>query len=117
MIKEPQIPLFDLIMCLSDAVDLVSPAVADHHKQVAYIAYSIGAELDLPMKERNELVLAGSLHDIGALSLKERIDLLQFEFENPHLHAGVGYFLLNLFLYHKRTISSARKKNFCEHIY
>ena len=97
MIKEPQIPLFDLIMCLSDAIDLVSPAVANHHKQVAYIAYSIGAELNLPMEQRNDLVLAGSLHDIGALSLKDRIDTLEFEFKNPHLHAEVGYFLLNLF--------------------
>src|SRR3989304_855626 len=81
---ESRIPLFDVIMCVSRAVDLVSPAVANHHKQVAYIAGMIGAELHLSAKERNELALAGALHDIGALSLKERLDILHFEFQEPH---------------------------------
>jgi len=97
MIKEPQIPLFDLITSLSTAMDLVSSAVVNHHKQVAYIAFSIGAELGLPTEQQNELVLAGALHDIGALSLKDRMDTLQFEVENPHQHAESGYLLLKMF--------------------
>ena len=97
MIKEPQIPLFDLIMSLSTAMDLVSSAVVNHHKQVAYIAFSIGAELGLPTEQQNELVLAGALHDIGALYLKDRIDMLQFEVANPHHHAEIGYLLLKMF--------------------
>jgi HD-GYP domain-containing protein (c-di-GMP phosphodiesterase class II) len=97
MIREPQIPLFDLIMCLSGATDLVSISVANHHKQVAYIAFSMGQELGLPIEEQNDLLLAGSLHDIGALSLKERLNLLQFDVENPHRHAELGYLLLKGF--------------------
>ncbi len=97
MIKEPQIPMFDLILSLSTAMDLVSSAVVNHHKQVAYIASSIGAELGLPSEQQNELVLAGALHDIGALSLKDRIDTLQFEAEKPHHHAECGYLLLKMF--------------------
>ncbi len=97
MIKEPQIPLFDLIMSLSTAMDLVSTAVVNHHKQVAYIALSIGAELGLPREQQNQLVLAGALHDIGAFSLKDRLDTLQFEIENPHEHTELGYLLLETF--------------------
>lgn len=103
MIKEPRIPLFDLIMCLSDAIDLVSPAVVNHHKQAAYIAFSIGTELGLPMEQRNELMLAGALHDCGALSLKDRIDTLQFEAKEPHRHAELGYLLIKKF----KPLSSA----------
>lgn len=94
MIKEPRIQIFDLIMSLSRAIDLVSPAVVNHHMQVACIALSIGRELNLPAAQLNEQVLAGSLHDIGAFSLKERIATLQFELENPHGHAEAGFLLL-----------------------
>lgn len=97
MIKELQIPLFDLLVCLSDAMDLISPVVVNHHRQVAYIAFSIGAKLGLPIEQQKELVLAGALHDIGALSLKDRIDTLQFELQNPHQHAELGYLLLKKF--------------------
>ncbi len=92
-----KIRLIDLIICLSDATDFIDPAVVDHHKQVAYIAYSIAAELGLSPKEQKELILAGSLHDIGAFSLKERKDALAFELRNPHGHARNGYALLRLF--------------------
>ena len=91
------IELLDLIMCLSDAMDFIDPAVVDHHKRVAYIAYNIGAELGLSLNELKQLVLAGSLHDIGAFSLRERRDTLAFEVSNPHGHAMTGYSLLGLF--------------------
>lgn len=97
MIKEPQILLFDLVVSLSNAMDLVSPVVVGHHKRVAYIALSIGEELGLPMEQQNELVLAGVLHDSGALSLRDRLSTLQFELENPHEHAELGYLLLRRF--------------------
>ncbi len=97
MIGEMQVSLFDLVMGLSDAVDLVSPAVANHHKQVAYVAFSIGGELGLPVEEQRDLVLAGALHDIGGLSLKDRIDAMKFEIEKPHEHAELGYSLIKTF--------------------
>lgn len=37
MIRNLQIPLFDLAMSLSDAMDLVSEKLADHHKGVAEV--------------------------------------------------------------------------------
>ncbi len=95
--NETKIKLLDLIMCLSDAMDFIDPAVVSHHKQVAYIAYSIGTEMGLSLAQQNELLLAGALHDIGAFSLKERKDILQFEIDNPSRHAEAGYALLKLF--------------------
>ena len=76
---------------------MISPAVVDHHYRVAYIASAIASELHLTPDEKANLLLAGALHDCGALSLKERIDALQFEAEHPHLHAEQGYLLLSAF--------------------
>ncbi len=40
--KDLRVSLFDLAMSLSEAIDLVSPDVANHHTQVAYTAHNIG---------------------------------------------------------------------------
>jgi HD-GYP domain-containing protein (c-di-GMP phosphodiesterase class II) len=69
----------------------------DHHKHVAYIASALSTELGLTEKEETLLMMAGALHDTGALSLKERIDTLSFEMKSPHEHAEAGYLLLKTF--------------------
>ncbi|HIJ66209.1 MAG TPA: HD domain-containing protein [Candidatus Hydrogenedentes bacterium] len=97
MDRETRIPLFDLVACVSDALDLVSPAVVNHHMQVAYVATALAAELGLPQRQRNALTVAGALHDIGAFSAKERQDTLAFELARPHRHAKIGGMLLTMF--------------------
>ncbi|OWZ82790.1 HD-GYP domain-containing protein [Natranaerobius trueperi] len=101
MIGEFTISLFDISMSLTDAMDLVSPNVVDHHKKVSYISLNIGKEYGLDDNRLEELVLAGLLHDSGALSDKERIDNLRFELEKPHRHAEVGFQLLKDLPYFK----------------
>ncbi|MHB8883072.1 MAG: HD-GYP domain-containing protein [Thermodesulfovibrionales bacterium] len=95
--KALNVPLIEMSMCLSNALDLVSSRVVDHHKRVAYIACSIAAELGMPEDEREILMLAGLLHDIGAISAKDRLETLQFELENPDFHAELGYRLIRTF--------------------
>jgi len=46
--SELQIPLIEMVSALSDAMDLISPRLVDHHKRVAYIATSIADEMGLP---------------------------------------------------------------------
>jgi len=91
MQKGFQIPLFDMVMCLSSAIDLVSPAVTDHHKRVSYVASMLAGEVGLPDGEIVDLIMAGALHDIGGLTLKDRLDALTFEVESPHIHSELGY--------------------------
>ena len=97
MINEQKIPFFDLVMCLSSTIDLINPALVNHHKRVAYIASSLGSQMGLSFDEQNDLVIAGALHDIGALSLKDKLAALQFDFANPQAHAELGYQLLKNF--------------------
>ncbi|MBU1669926.1 MAG: HD domain-containing protein [Actinobacteria bacterium] len=94
---EPGVSLFEMVLALSRALDLVHPSVADHNLKVSYIATSIGRELGFTPEQQAELAIAGALHDIGALSLEERLEINEFEMEDPHRHAERGHRLLRLF--------------------
>ena len=94
MVEEVRVALFDIVTAISDAVDLVNPALVNHHFRVAYIASSLANELGLGREEKDRLLIAGMLHDIGALELRERIESLDFEFQNPYRHAEMGFLLL-----------------------
>lgn len=65
MIADLKISLCDLSMALSDVMDLVSPVFSGHHRQVAYIALSIGKDMGLPESERSAIAFAAALHDSG----------------------------------------------------
>ncbi|SJZ30241.1 HD-GYP domain-containing protein [Selenihalanaerobacter shriftii] len=103
MNKVIEVSLFDMIMCLSDAIDLVSKAVSGHHKRVAYIASSIAVEMGLSKEEERNLIMAGALHDAGAISLQERLQALKFDTtyayssEETCQHAQIGYHLIKQF--------------------
>lgn len=100
MIRDPHISLFEVVICLSNAMDLINPQVVNHHKQVATIALSIASELGLTIKEQNNIVIAALLHDSGALSYEERADAMMFDadsLKSIHRHAKIGYAILNNF--------------------
>ncbi len=91
------ISMYDLLICLTNAVDLVSTEVADHHQQVAYLAFKLGEQLNLSSDEKKELLLAGLLHDMGALSLDERLELIEAEPPTSQNHAFRGAQLIEGF--------------------
>ncbi|MBC7332639.1 MAG: HD domain-containing protein [Synergistetes bacterium] len=94
------LPLLRVVLSLSTAVDLVSPVVFNHHIRVAYASYEIAKVMGLYPENREKVFLAGALHDIGALSVRERVEALKFEsIYTPeiHNHAENGFKLLKLF--------------------
>lgn len=93
----PEASLFELIIPIAKAVDVMCPEVASHHMQVAYLALRIAESLGLPETELHQLVIAAALHDIGAFSMQTRLDILAFEDINPGQHAQAGYLLLRDF--------------------
>ncbi len=90
-----RIDLWSLVSSLAKTFDMMSPAVADHCLRVAYLASRLAEELDLPSRERRDIAVAGALHDIGAFSLGERLELLAFEEKRPSKHALAGFLLLS----------------------
>ncbi len=97
VMRDPKVTLFDLILCLSTSMDLVSTKLVNHHKQVAYIASSIAMEMSLDKSIQHSLVLAGALHDIGALSYRDRIRILDFDVVNSEKHTILGSQLIKSF--------------------
>jgi HD-GYP domain-containing protein (c-di-GMP phosphodiesterase class II) len=90
-------PIFDLVLSIAQAVDLVSPLVADHHKRTAQAAYGLGRQMKLPEEELKHLVIAAALHDVGGLTREDRLSALDFEYQNPYGHSVMGYLLLKTF--------------------
>jgi len=99
--KIQKINLFDMVNTISDVSDMISPLLRRHQNVVGYVSFLIAKEMGLSTKEQNDVLIAGLLHDIGTTSLKERLDLLNFEIEHPHIHAEKGYFVLKRFKYFK----------------
>jgi len=98
LIDDFHLSLFDFALSLSAAIDEVNPMIIDHQKRVAYIAWSIGKELGLNSEQARKLFFASLLHDIGSISLKERLDILHFDEDvSYNSHAELGYLLLKDF--------------------
>ena len=87
--------LYDILLCLSEAVDLISPTLNSHHQRVAYLSYRLAEHIGMPVKERQAVLMQGLLHDIGALSLDERLSLLEEEPGLANSHAFRGSILLS----------------------
>ncbi len=96
-INKTSISLYDLLICITNAGDLVRPELEEHHQRVAYIAYQIGDHMGMSVSEKRDLVLAGLLHDIGTLTLRERLELLENEPRIVHEHAFRGARLIESF--------------------
>ena len=96
------ISTLELVECLSTAMDLISPALANHQRRVAFIALRLAEQMELPEEERKEALIAGLLHDSGALSMPDRAITLNFELRSsdsfsPQQHAVAGYHLIRKF--------------------
>lgn len=96
-IQKLRVNLTDLVTSIAKVVDLMNAAVGQHHMQVAYWAYRLADALALPDDEKFNIYIAGMLHDIGAFSLQERLDLLEFEDTKPGEHAIAGSLILEPF--------------------
>jgi len=86
-----KINFFDIIMCFSDAVDLINKKMSGHHIRVAYIAYRLGLQYKLSKKRIINLVIAACMHDIGALTIEERDNIISPDYKSDEIHEKIGY--------------------------
>jgi HD-GYP domain-containing protein (c-di-GMP phosphodiesterase class II) len=92
-----RINLQELLLCISNAQDLVSHLLSNHHQRVACLAFHIAEQIGLPVEQQKDIILAAFLHDIGALSLSERLEIIEAEPINVNNHAFRGAKLLEGF--------------------
>jgi HD-GYP domain-containing protein (c-di-GMP phosphodiesterase class II) len=87
--------LGNLVLSLSDAIDLASPQINHHQQRTAYIVWQMCEQNKTPDKIMEHYFIAALLHDIGALSIEEKINLRNHEVENAELHCLRGSILLD----------------------
>lgn len=89
--------LHDLLLCLSNAQDLISPLLSNHHQQVAYLSFRLSEQVGLPVQDQKDVFLAALVHDIGALSSNELLSITENEPVTATSHAFKGAKLLEGF--------------------
>jgi HD-GYP domain-containing protein (c-di-GMP phosphodiesterase class II) len=97
MLKEFNAKFSNLLLSLSDAVDIANPQIASHQMRTSFIAWKIASAAKLPEDKVERIYLAALLHDIGALSLEEKIQLhIGFEEIDIDTHCILGEALFDL---------------------
>jgi len=89
-----KLTLRQLAIPLIKSIDSFNYLLKSHHRRTAVISYHIGKQLKLEGDELLELVIAASIHDIGALSVMERDMLIKEDVANPLPHCIMGYQML-----------------------
>lgn len=65
--------LFGIIRCLSTAIDAKDPYTCGHSERVARITVRLGEEMGLSRGEISDLYLAGLLHDVGKIGIRDEV--------------------------------------------
>jgi HD-GYP domain-containing protein (c-di-GMP phosphodiesterase class II) len=87
--------LFGLVRCLTGAIDAKDPYTWGHSERVARIAVRIGKQMALPPAVVSDLYLAGLLHDVGKIGIRDNVlqkpgKLTDEEFEHVKQHVVIG---------------------------
>ena len=86
--------LGNLLLSLSDAMDLVNPMIASHQQRTAFIAWELCRAARLSEQQTENIFVAALMHDVGAISPEEKIDINKFEEEHTETHCIRGKLLL-----------------------
>ncbi len=87
--------LFGLIRCLTAAIDAKDPFTWGHSERVGRMAARLGQQMGLPAGFLSDLYLAGLLHDVGKIGIRESVlqkpsDLTPIEYAHIQEHPVIG---------------------------
>jgi HD-GYP domain-containing protein (c-di-GMP phosphodiesterase class II) len=105
--------IHQFVFSLSQALDLINPAMANHHKRVAYIALRIAEAAGLTSQDKEDVLIAAALHDVGALSFGQMsespgADSRRYGLSFNLRSANYGYQLLQKFKPFQRSAAILR---------
>jgi HD-GYP domain-containing protein (c-di-GMP phosphodiesterase class II) len=92
--------LVGLTRSLTAAIDAKDSYTFGHSERVARIAVELGREMGLPEDELSDIYLAGLLHDIGKIGIRDEVlgkpsRLTSDEFEHIKDHVKIGHRILS----------------------
>lgn len=91
--------LQDLLISLTHSIDMMSTLIHRHHLRVATLCESLAETLHWDDESKKQLILAASLHDIGAVSNLDKSEIQQIDVKEDHPHAILGAGMLRDFPY------------------
>lgn len=94
MQRQITVNLGNLVLSLSEAMDLADPSLIQHQQRTAFAVWEMGKAAGFSSERLEQIFIAALLHDIGAFSLEEKISLRNFEIENVENHCVRGEILL-----------------------
>jgi HD-GYP domain-containing protein (c-di-GMP phosphodiesterase class II) len=86
--------LGQIVLSLSDTLDLASFSLAQHQQRVAMVVLEMGRAAGLPIDRLGNSFIAALLHDVGAFSLEDKIRLREDKAEELDEHCVRGESLL-----------------------
>jgi HD-GYP domain-containing protein (c-di-GMP phosphodiesterase class II) len=91
--------LVGLTRSLTAAIDAKDRYTFGHSERVARVAIELGRELELQEEDLSDLYLAGLLHDIGKIGIRDAVlckqgPLTPEEFDHIKQHPTIGYQIL-----------------------
>jgi HD-GYP domain-containing protein (c-di-GMP phosphodiesterase class II) len=97
--RDVQELLVGLARSLTAAIDAKDSYTYGHSERVARIAVELGRQLGLQEEELSDVFLAGLLHDIGKIGIRDAVlsktdPLTPEEFEHIKQHVTIGYTIL-----------------------
>lgn len=90
MDKATPVKLGNVLLSLSDSIDFASSHIALHQMRTAFIASQMAVAAGLPAKRAETLIVTALFHDIGALSLEEKVRLHDLEEVDAETHCIRG---------------------------
>ncbi|MCB2190148.1 MAG: HD domain-containing protein [Deltaproteobacteria bacterium] len=87
------INLGNIILSLSNAMDLANPELSQHQLRTAFIVWEMGRVANLNQQSLENIFSAAVLHDIGATSVEEMEALHRFEENDAGEHCLRGWLL------------------------
>jgi len=94
MKRQLSVNLDNLLLSLSEVLDLANPALSQHQQRTAFIALEIARQANLPAEIIENIFAAALLHDIGAITVEEKIAIHNFEVMDINIHTIRGQILL-----------------------
>ena len=94
MIKQLSVNLGNLLLSLSEVANLANPLIAQHQHRTAFIALEIAKNANLKHEITENIFTAALLHDIGAITVEEKIAIRNFKKTDENIHAIRGELLL-----------------------
>jgi len=94
MQRQISVNLGNFLLSLSEITDIANPSIAQHQQRTAFIALEIAKNSVVDAELLENIFTASLLHDIGAISIEEKIAVHNFDSSNLNLHCVRGELLL-----------------------